>query len=409
MYNVELNIEKPVQSLSGFIRELRKVNEELGSKTDAGVRLSPKIIQIDPGYNTRFEGYSSPEEYFAVPLNRQYLEKLKAAYRGDPDTTLPPPIQIEIIDSVPYNRDGNSRLFAIKELYDEGFEVKLLDVNEVKCESGVQRDLLLLRAQDGSKFSSLAIGALLCRLLNSGWSRQALAQERGITVNSVNNFIESYRLPQQIKRWIADGIISQTLALEQVRKYGIAPTTQKIEEAMNRRFAEVQKEEEARRQKEIEKQKRLEGNDQAEAGDRTEVQGDIPGTNAPLVLDGGKNENTSDRALLRPSDLKPKSLPKKIAESFHNSLLDLVSLDDEERYWRDEASKTVVVTLQADEFDKLLKMRQDSVNFDNENFKRLGGTIDETVSDVDELDSADTHNAEAEQSTSNTEVSQSVA
>jgi hypothetical protein len=54
MYKLDVKIEKPVQSLSGFIRELRKFDDSLGSKTDAGVRLSPRIINIQEGYNTRF-------------------------------------------------------------------------------------------------------------------------------------------------------------------------------------------------------------------------------------------------------------------------------------------------------------------------------------------------------------------
>lgn len=401
MYNVEVKIEKPVQSLSGYIRELRKVDEKLGSKTDAGVRLSPRVINIEEGYNTRFEGYDSPEEYFAVPMHRAYLEKLKAAYRGDPNTTMPPPIQIEIIDSVAYNRDGASRLFAIKELFNEGFEVKQIEVSEVTFVDHVSRNFFLLRAQDGNKFSYLAIGAALNRAYNAGWSHKQLAEERGITVNSVNNFIDAYRLPSQIKRWIADKIISPTLALELVRKRGIQPTIKAIEEAIPRRLAELKKEEDALRVKEEEKQLKADAKNNPEdvakneAGD-AENQLDIPDAgddnNAPVTLDGGKSEDATERAMLRPSDLKPKSLPKKLAETFHNSLLDLVSLDDEERFWRDEANNTVTVTLAADEFQKLQAMRHASIQFDNANIERLGGS----VIDVSKLEDISEHAPESE-------------
>jgi hypothetical protein len=318
---------------------------------------------------------------------------------------MPPPIQIEIIDSVPYNRDGASRMFALEELYNEGVEVKQIEVSEVAFDCQEQRDRFLLHSQDGTKFSYLAIGASINRMYNAGWTQKQIAEDRNITVNSVNNFIDAYRLPKTIKRWIADGIISPTLALEQVRKRGIEPTIKAIEEAIPRRMAELKKEEEAQRQKEEDKRLKNEAKNSSEVSEENGIiegdaknQLDIPGSdevsNAPVKLDGGKFESASDRALIRPADIKPKSLPKKLAETFHNSLLDLVSLDDEERFWRDEDNNTVTLTLAADEFQKLLAMRQASIQFDNANIERLGGSVIDvnTLEEVSEVTPA----AEAE-------------
>lgn len=396
-FQIEVNLDKQTQTLDAFVRELKKVNPDLCSRMNGNIALNPRIIQIDAGYNTRFEGFDSPEEYFAVPANRAYLERLKAAYRGEPETTTPPAIRVEIIDSKAFNRDGASRLFALSELHAEGFEVLQIAVEEFKGDE-ISRDNLLLDAQAGSPFSQLALGAVLARLKKRGITPKKIAEQRNIVVNTVNNLIEGNDLPRHIKRWIADGTISHTLAIETVRKFGIEKSTQMIEEAIVKRTAELKAADDERRQKEEEKQRRLaeqnsagiDPNNQADSGDNLQPDDEVK--DGVIVLDGESGEgNQSKRALLRPKDLKPKAFPKKLAESFHNSLLDMASLDDEERVWVDESTSTVTIKMSAEEFQKLKKMREDSVTFDNENIKRLGGTMIEGSDGADSTTEQDSH------------------
>jgi plasmid maintenance system antidote protein VapI len=417
-------LDRPTQTLSSFFRELKKVAENRCAKTDTGIKLDPTLIVVEEGYNSRHEGYDSLKEYFDVPENRAWAERMKRAYRGLPGTNTPPALCVQIIDSIPYLRDGHCRNFVINELRAEGFEIKLVDVDEFKGDDE-QKDMFILNAQDGQKLSMLAIGAIFARYLKRGWTVKRLAEERGITQNSVNNLVEAYELPQQIKRWIADKVISHTMALDLVRSVGVSKTITRVEEALKVRLEEIAKEQEARRLKEEEKQKQKrlaeqcgqpeqqggqpeQGDGQFEPGDGQsefpkEIQLGLPDTppvpdeNTPIVLDGGKaDENTlkSQRALLRPQDLKPKALPKKMAESFHSALLDLTSLDDLEAIWEDKEHGKVQVFFTAQEFASLKKIRSDAVQFDNENIKRVVGTVSFVDDPTDQQKNNDYENKE---------------
>ncbi|EKN4845427.1 DNA-binding protein, partial [Yersinia enterocolitica] len=143
--------KKLAQSLIAFVKEIQKVEPNRAKRTDGGFHIDPRLIQIDPNFNTRAEGFDSFDEFVALEENRAYINRLKKAYK---EGFLPPPaLVVQVIDGILYLRDGNCRLYAIRELISEGTDISLVPVNENKGDEEKQ-DMLILASQDGLKVTA---------------------------------------------------------------------------------------------------------------------------------------------------------------------------------------------------------------------------------------------------------------
>ncbi|EOX2600902.1 DNA-binding protein [Yersinia enterocolitica] len=373
--------KKLPQSLTAFVKEIKKTEDHRAKRTDDGFYIDPRLIKIDPNFNTRAEGFDSFDEFVALDENRAYINRLKKAYKDG--SMLPPALIVQVIDGIPYLRDGNCRLYSILELISEGTDITLIHVTENKGDEEKQ-DMLILTSQDGLKVSALAQARVYHRMMNHGWDEKRIAEWRGCTVNQVKNILELLNFPKRLKYFIAANITSWTTALDVYRTYGAEKTIQQIEVVLNEKQIEA-----AKRQEKL-----------IEDSNNTTT---LP-QNSENDENGNGQNNSSDgtqpkqqrRALIKPSDLKPKRLPKGMVDKVHDSVSKLTFLTNDDNLITEEGASEVQVVIPLAEFEMLREMKAMLDKFDEENLKALG-VVTESDPSVPPVDVSQQESNESEQ------------
>lgn len=347
--------KKLPQSLTAFVKEIKKTEDHRAKRTDDGFYIDPRLIKIDPNFNTRAEGFDSFEEFVALDENRAYINRLKKAYKDG--SLLPPALIVQVIDGIAYLRDGNCRLYSILELISEGTDISLIHVTENKGDEEKQ-DMLILTSQDGLKVTALAQGRVYQRMMNHGWDEKRIAEWRGCTVNQVKNILELLSLPKRLKYFIATNITSWTNTLDVYRELGAEKAIQQIEAVLT-----IKEREQAERRDKLIAEKstsETQGTEGSESGSN----------NTPV--DNGIQPKQQRRALIKPSDLKPKRLPKGMVDKVHDSVSKLTFLTNDDSIIVEEGASEVQVVIPLAEFEMLREMKAMLDKFDEDNLKALG-------------------------------------
>ncbi|HDL6887673.1 TPA: DNA-binding protein [Yersinia enterocolitica] len=373
--------KKLAQSLIAFVKEIQKVEPNRAKRTDGGFHIDPRLIQIDPNFNTRAEGFDSFDEFVALEENRAYINRLKKAYK---EGILPPPaLVVQVIDGILYLRDGNCRLYAIRELISEGTDISLVPVNENKGDEEKQ-DMLILASQDGLKVTALAHARVYQRMMSHGWDEKRLAIWRDCTVNQIKNTLELLNFPKRLKYFVAANITSWTHTLELYRAHGAEKAIQQIEAVLNAKQIEAAK----RQEKLIE-----DSNNNTTLPQNSENDENGNGqNNSP----DGTQPKQQRRALIKPSDLKPKRLPKGMVDKVHDSVSKLTFLTNDDNIIAEEGASEVQVVIPLAEFEMLREMKAMLDKFDEENLKALG-VVTESDPSVPPVDVSQQESNESEQ------------
>ncbi|EKN4699699.1 DNA-binding protein [Yersinia ruckeri] len=371
--------KKLPQSLTAFVKEIKKTEDHRAKRTDDGFYIDPRLIKIDPNFNTRAEGFDSFEEFVALDENRAYINRLKKAYKDG--SLLPPALIVQVIDGIAYLRDGNCRLYSILELISEGTDISLIHVTENKGDEEKQ-DMLILTSQDGLKVTALAQGRVYQRMMNHGWDEKRIAEWRGCTVNQVKNILELLSLPKRLKYFIATNITSWTNTLDVYREVGAEKAIQQIEAVLT-----IKEREQAERRDKLLAEKLTsenQGTDGSESGSN----------NTPE--DNGSQPKQQRRALIKPSDLKPKRLPKGMVDKVHDSVSKLTFLTNDDSIIVEEGASEVQVVIPVAEFEMLREMKAMLDKFDEDNLKALG-VVTETDPSIPLEDGGQTELNDSEQ------------
>ncbi|ABS45756.1 MULTISPECIES: hypothetical protein [Yersinia pseudotuberculosis complex] len=371
--------KKLPQSLTAFVKEIKKTEDHRAKRTDDGFYIDPRLIKIDPNFNTRAEGFDSFEEFVALDENRAYINRLKKAYKDG--SLLPPALIVQVIDGIAYLRDGNCRLYSILELISEGTDISLIHVTENKGDEEKQ-DMLILTSQDGLKVTALAQGRVYQRMMNHGWDEKRIAEWRGCTVNQVKNILELLSLPKRLKYFIATNITSWTNTLDVYREFGAEKAIQQIEAVLT-----IKEREQAERRDKLIAEKstsETQGTEGSESGSN----------NTPE--DNGIQPKQQRRALIKPSDLKPKRLPKGMVDKVHDSVSKLTFLTNDDSIIVEEGASEVQVVIPVAEFEMLREMKAMLDKFDEDNLKALG-VVTETDPSIPLEDGGQTETNDSEQ------------
>ncbi|HQT77992.1 MAG TPA: ParB/RepB/Spo0J family partition protein [Rhodopila sp.] len=189
-------------------------------------KIDPALIQIEPGFNIRFDG----------PELAEANEQLKASIR---ENGLLKPLTVRIKDDVVYVTDGHRRLTAIKELISEGTEILSVKcLPEGKGVSEADRTLMLLTTNSGHPLSALEKAEVFKRLLGFGWSEEQVATKAGYSVKQVQNLLKLGEAPEELKEMVAAGEVSPTMAIKQIKQEGGEQAAETLKAAVETAKAE---------------------------------------------------------------------------------------------------------------------------------------------------------------------------
>lgn len=370
------------QTLPGLAKAIKKeCPDGLVTMGDLGISIAPGLITVDPEFNTRHEGYESFEEYFAVPAHRSYLERMKEAYKKGEQ--LPPPIVVQVIDNQLILRDGHCRLFAINELISEGVNIQQIRVDEWRGDEA-QRDQFILKTREGIPLSPFAIGAVFNRMKNHGWSVDQIARDNGITSQHTQNYLDLYNLAKPLKTFVLKNLVSASMMLQLVRTSGLS--TAKLVLLIEQQLKTKSKNLVAKLQEKRDKVAKKKGDDAAK-----DLEIDDESLFAEVIAESEEEfqayNSASGRSFLKPSDLKPKKLPKKLVEDLNNTILDMDAIDDDTRITREMGTDLVLMKLSSAELDSLRQLRKQLNDIQEENLRRLG-----VVTEDDDTDSVESAN-----------------
>jgi ParB family chromosome partitioning protein len=190
-------------------------------------RVNPFDLHVKDGYNSRV--MDSVE-------NKAHIDWLarSIAKRG-----VVKPLEVSLgSDGKLYVEDGFCRFFGVRramEVY--GAEVRSIPVQKVeKGANDADRLVKQIISNSGKPLTALEQGVVVKRLLALGWSIEQTAEEISRSVTHVNNLLELQEAPEQVKKMIAEGAVTATLAQTVLRESktvdaAVAKLTSAVEKA----------------------------------------------------------------------------------------------------------------------------------------------------------------------------------
>lgn len=194
------------------IHSLRKLSDadKENVKRANSYMIDPRIIQIEPGFNLR--GMYT-ENYWELPETLAHIEQFAKAYRNG---EFVPPIVVKVIDGVPFVRDGEHRLRALRKIIDEGVPFVRVEVIESSGDELAQAKTSY-KANNGKQWSAVESAVHYGRFKSYGMTVEEIANEVGKTVQHVYQLLTILDMPLEMKRRIQEGKISASAAIAQFK------------------------------------------------------------------------------------------------------------------------------------------------------------------------------------------------
>lgn len=174
------------------------------------------IYEVDPRTLQIIEGFNSREDYGDIDaLKKSIIENgVRQPLRGYVEND-----QIWITD-------GHRRLRAVMQAIAEGHEIATVPLlSEDRYAS--QEDYLLTQivSNDGKPLTELEEAKVYRKLLNFGWSEDSIAKKTGRSVSTVRNRLMLASAPQQVQQMVAEGSLSPSVVVSEIRESGNSQTT----------------------------------------------------------------------------------------------------------------------------------------------------------------------------------------
>ena len=185
------------------IHSLRKLSEadKENVKRANSFMIDPRIIQIEPGFNPR--GMFT-ENYWEQPDTLAHIEQF-----------------VKVIDGVPYVRDGEHRLRALRKLIAEGVPFQRVEVVEASGDELAQAKTNF-NANNGRQWSAVERAVHYGRFKSYGMTVEEIAHEVGKTVQHVYQLLTILEMPLELKRRIQEGSISASAAINLFKNPDVA-------------------------------------------------------------------------------------------------------------------------------------------------------------------------------------------
>lgn len=191
------------------INSLRKIFDnraDLGieiTKAAGAYKINPEDIEIEEGFNKR--DYSAPD-------TAAHIQNLLEAIKANQDLGL---FKVAIKQGRILARDGHCRTLAIREALALNIPVKPILVEEVDPEAEAKcPELIILTSNNGLKLKPLERASTYVSIIEKGFDTKYLAKIEGISEVAVRNLIKAHNLPEDVKAFINQNVVSVTTALD---------------------------------------------------------------------------------------------------------------------------------------------------------------------------------------------------
>lgn len=190
-------------------------------------KLDPRILQVKPDWNNR--DFSSPE-------NIEHVENLS---RSIAQIGVKKAIEVEWKDNAPYIVDGESRYRATMLAIKNGADIKTVPVVLTdKFANEADKLFVQIVGNSGKPFTQLEQAKVFKKLLDLGWSQKDIAAKSGISGGRVSQILELLTLPEGVKKMVANGEVSASMAMQTVKAEGSDKATEKLTTAVTAAKAE---------------------------------------------------------------------------------------------------------------------------------------------------------------------------
>lgn len=193
-----------------------------------GLRAAGSVFLADPGRLSVQEGYNV--RHFDIVKNPDDKE-LVASIKARGVTT---PLTVRRIADKLFIRSGHRRYAAVQYLIANGTPIKAVPVIILPTDEEKPGDdiLDLLTSNSGKPLSSLEKGAVFARLRTYKWTDAEIADKAGMSSKQVKTLIGLHNSSPELKKWVAQGVITATLAAELLAKEGGERAAKIVEKAV---------------------------------------------------------------------------------------------------------------------------------------------------------------------------------
>lgn len=188
-------------------------------RQDRFFAISPDKIEIDPGYNIRAGNILTDSED-----DTAFIESIR-------ESGIKVPLMVRKIKDSFVLVQGHRRHAAVTRLISEGVEITSIPCFlEPSGTSEVDRVIDLFLSNSGKPLSPLEQANGIKRLLDYGWTNEAIAKRLGWSVSTVLNRIMLLEAPEAVKRMVAEGEVSASRAIAAIRENGAEDAAQVMRE-----------------------------------------------------------------------------------------------------------------------------------------------------------------------------------
>ncbi len=209
-------------------------------ETKAGLRnfakgsmMDPRIIEIDPGFNSRD---------FSIAKNREHIDFLKASIverKG-----IKTPLTVRLNEGRVMLVDGECRLRAVMELIAEGHPIERVPwQSEDRYINEADRLVDQVTRNSGKPFEPLELAHHCRRLEGFGWSHGDIAKKLSLSQSYISHLFGLLTMPEQVQQHIKAGDIAASTAATIIREEGEVNGVAAITEAVEERREEIAREE----------------------------------------------------------------------------------------------------------------------------------------------------------------------
>lgn len=190
-------------------------------------KLAPDALHIKPDWNTRD---------ITTPENIEHIEQLS---RSIAEIGVKEPLKVVWEDNKAYITNGHCRYHAIMLAIKNGAEIKAVPVLvEDRHANEADRIFTQIASNSGKPFTQLEQAKVFKKLLDLGWPQKDIAAKSGISGGRVSQILELLTLPEGVKKMVASGEVSASMAIQTVKAEGSDKATEKLTTAVTAAKAE---------------------------------------------------------------------------------------------------------------------------------------------------------------------------
>ncbi|MFM0608696.1 hypothetical protein PQR05_29620 [Paraburkholderia sediminicola] len=169
--------------------------------------VHPSDLEIEPGWN---------ERDLTTERARAHIESIKETLRNGGTI---PPLKVRVSGKHVYVRDGHCRLTSVRELIEEGLDIRRVMVEEAKGNDADDVAMMVTSSQ-GLMLTRLEQGRAAKRLVNFGWTPKEVAARVGQSTTYIEQNLMLANANSDVHLLLQSGSVPPKVALDAIRQHG---------------------------------------------------------------------------------------------------------------------------------------------------------------------------------------------